>query len=107
MKNIQIIDGAVNCAYCVYAIPDRVFKAIFPQPGQDVEFVEDLVKRVGTKAAGKLVMATHKPFIRKADVAGIHGTLFFGLLEKRPFYPNKRETDLDGTWPQRSVRRKS
>ena len=104
MKNIQVIDGAVNCAYCVYAIPDRAFKAIFPRAGQDIEFVEDLVKRVGTKAAVKLVMTTNKPPIQKAEIAGIHGTLFFHLLEKKPFYPNKKEADLHDTELQKTIK---
>lgn len=33
--------------------------------------------------------------IAKSDVHGIHGTLFYGLLEKKKYYENKREPVID------------
>ncbi len=34
--------------------------------------------------------------VEKPDAIGIHGTLFYELLEKKPFYPNKADTDNPG-----------
>ena len=97
MKNIQVIDDAINCSFSVYAAPDEDFAAIFCQEGQDVEFMEDLVARVGPRRASKLVLrsTSRSGRVDKCKVCGIHGTLFFGLLERTKWYPNKRETDLD------------
>ena len=57
MKNIQIIDGANNCAYSICKASDETFSLIFPFLGQDIEFVEDFVKRVGEKKAGEILEA--------------------------------------------------
>ena len=95
MKNIQVIDAAENCSFSICAADDGDFAAIFPGPGQDVEFVEDLVQRLGEERASALV---HRATIRrvpKQDAMGVHGTLFFNLPKRRKFFPNKREDDLD------------
>ena len=44
MKNIMIIDGAENCVYDVFGVPDDDFVLIFPD-GTDVAFIEDVVRR--------------------------------------------------------------
>lgn len=98
MKNIQVIDGAINCSYDVYSVSERDFLVIFPAPNQDIEFIEDVVERLGEDEAGKLVMRATSPRkrVEKCRVNGIHGTLFFQLADvKKRFYPNKREKDLD------------
>ena len=41
MKNIQIIDGAVNATYNIFQATDDEFRQIFPESGQDLEVVED------------------------------------------------------------------
>ena len=46
MKSIQVIDGADNCAYDVFSISDKSFEKIFPD-GQDIEFIKDLIHRLG------------------------------------------------------------
>ena len=51
MKNIQVIDGAENCSFSVCLVDDDDFAIIF-RPQQDVEFIEDLVQRVGEETAG-------------------------------------------------------
>lgn len=95
MKNIQVIDGAENCSYSICLIDDEDFAAIFPGPGQDVEFIEDLVDRVGEDRAAELVKRGTTRRIHKQDAMGIHGTLFFGLLKRRRYFPHKREDDID------------
>ena len=95
MKYIQAIDNAWNCSYSISAASDEDFKSIFPDEGQDVEFVEDLAERLGNKLAGKIVVRATSARVEKQDLAGLHGTLFFGLLERKKLYPHKRESDLD------------
>jgi hypothetical protein len=95
MKNILVIDGAENCSFSVCLVDDEDFAEIFPARGQDIEFIEDLVERVGKHRAGQLVQRATTRRIYKRDAMGIHGTLFFGLPERRKYFPNKREDDVD------------
>ena len=94
MKNIQIIDGADNCAYDIFAATDAEFERIFREPGQDIEFIEDLAGRddwAELEAAFERIWA--RPVDKKSAV-GIHATIFYQLYSKREYYPNKREADL-------------
>ena len=79
MKNIQVIDDAINCTYDIFKVEESDFYEIFPD-GNDIEFEDDLFNRLGDKKALK----------------GIHGTLFFGYCceDKRPFYPTKKESEM-------------
>src|SRR4051794_4066893 len=95
MKHVQVIDAALNCSYSICAVEDDDFDLIFPTPGQDVEFVEDVAARLGERRTGQLVLRSTTRRVEKATLSGLHGTLFFGLTNKRNYYPNKRETDLD------------
>jgi hypothetical protein len=95
VKNIQVIDRAENCAYSIFAVSDRTFKAIFPGDGQDIEFVEDFIIRVGRKKAREMLDPIWRRRIDKQNAKGIHGTLFYQLKSKKRFYPAKREADLD------------
>jgi len=97
MKNILVVDGADNCAYDIYSCSDDDYSAIFPGAGQDIEFVEDFFARTGEQEASKITARLWANPIRKRDVRGIDGTLFFGLLAKKNFYPNKQDSDLNGT----------
>lgn len=93
MKNIQIIDGANNCTYRVFAATDEEFAAIFPG-GADVEFIEDFVERLGEGAAGKITGGLWDRAVDKKVVQGIHGTLFYQLAFKKRYYPTKRESEI-------------
>ncbi len=106
MKHIQAIDGADNCSFSIYSASEEDFSLIFPEPGQDVEFVEDLVRRIGARAVGELVIRVTSKRVEKPAVNGIHGTLFFGLRERRIFYPNKRESDFDAPELAEALRRR-
>jgi len=94
MKNIQVIDGADNCAYSVFQASDKTFKEIFPGKGQDIEFIDDFFDRVGKRRAAKLLQPLWKGYQDKRQISGIHGTLFYELKFKRKFYPTKREIDI-------------
>ena len=95
MKNIQVIDGAVNAAYTIFAITEEEFDLIFPESGSYVEFIEDMVMRLGEDRVGDVMGPIRKREVAKPDVRGIHGNLFYDLLEKKKFYENKREPVID------------
>lgn len=92
MKNIQVIDGADNCSYDIYAATDDEFAAIF-LGDTDIEFVEDLVLRLGEEEAGELLTPLWGRRVDKKRVNGIHGTLFFELKRKAVYYPTKKEAE--------------
>jgi len=94
MKNIQVIDDAINCTFDIYSISDDLFIEIFPQE-QDVEFVEDFFERVGEIRAQEILNKLWENWQDKKNLEGIHGTLFYGLKEeKSSFYPTKKEAEM-------------
>ena len=95
MKNIQVIDGADNCAYDVFSISDRMFEIIFPLEGQDVEFMDEVIERLGQEEAERLLQGIWDNPCPKPLVNGIHGTVFFEFDRKKQYYPNKKEVDLN------------
>ena len=93
MKNIQVIEPAVNCKYEIYAATDEEFALIFPD-GADIEFIEDFIRRVGKQKSRVIANELWKRPVEKADAQGIHGTLFYQLRKmKKEYYPNKRFSD--------------
>lgn len=92
MKNIQVIDGAMNAKYDVFEATDEEFALIFPND-TDVEFIEDLIARLGEDVADRILGPI---WFRRADkrtICGIHGTLFYELHYKKQYYPNKKDGD--------------
>jgi hypothetical protein len=67
---------------------------IFPEPGQDVEFIEDIVARIGDKRVARDLAPIWKRTVEKKSANGIHGTLFYGLPEKKRFYPTKKGSEM-------------
>jgi len=94
VKNIQVIDGARNCTYAIFAANDEDFALIFPGAGQDVEFVEDFIGRVGKDLADTVCERLWQVRVDKKAVQGIDGTLFYGLEYKKSYYPSKRESEM-------------
>ncbi|MFD1702790.1 hypothetical protein ACFSCV_07215 [Methylopila henanensis] len=95
MKNIQIIDGAENCTFPIFQATDDEFALIFPDPGQDIEFAEDLWKRIRKTHPRALDGLWERPIL-KTEANGIHGTLFYDFRSKRKRFPKtKRERDWD------------
>jgi hypothetical protein len=95
MKNIQIIDGAVNATFSVFQATEEEFVAIFPE-GRDMELVEELIERLGEDVAGSVLKPLWNRPILKRDALGIHGTLFYDNEHRRErIPPSKREIDLD------------
>lgn len=93
MKNIQIIDGALNCTFSIFQATDEEFALLFPASGQEIQFAEDLAHE-DEKIAAALRQVWERP-IRKRDAQGIHGTLFYGLERYKSIYPNKQEDGVD------------
>ena len=94
MKNIQIIDGAENTVYDIFASSDADFALIFP-PGEDVAFIDDVIVR--HKARKPILNAAlqriWKRRLRKRDANGIHGILFYQLAHKKKYYPTRRDEE--------------
>jgi hypothetical protein len=90
MKNIQVIDGAVNSVYDIFQATDEEFALIYP-PGEDVAFIDEVYERgpgVELSAAFERIWTRRIP---KRDAMGIHGLLFFELDVKMKYYPTRRD----------------
>lgn len=95
MKNIQIIDGALNATFSVFQATEEEFAAIFPN-GRDIEIADELVGRLGEEEAGRVLSPLWERPILKREASGIHGTLFYDAEERREFLPkSRREVDWD------------
>lgn len=94
MKNVQIIDEAVDCDYPIHGCSDTDFLTIFPAPNQDLEFSEDLSGRIGLDRFRELMERLDAARLDKKRVSGIHGTLFVGLSFKKRCYTEKRHATL-------------
>ena len=95
VRNIQVIDGASNTGYWIYQVSERTFRRLFPAEGQDIEFIEDVIARLGDPAVAKMMKPVWKRRIEKSEAIGVHGTLFYELKsQKGRFYPRKQEADL-------------
>lgn len=92
MKNVQVIDGAENCTYDIYAVPEDEFGEVFPND-TDIEFIEDFVSRVGEERASEILTPMWARRVDKKKVSGIHGTLFYELKRKAVYYPTKKESE--------------
>ncbi len=105
--NIMVVDDAPNCAYDVFSISEELFQALFPTPGQNIEFIEDVDDRIPEAELNRLAQGMWDHPVEKHAVSGMHGILFYGLRdEKKQFYPTKRDSDLDAggrAWRHREV----
>jgi hypothetical protein len=93
LKNIQIVDSANNCTYNIFAATEQDFDEIFPN-GNDVEFIEDYIGRVGESRASEITSRLWNRPIKKSEVCGIHGTLYYQLLQKKRYFPTKKESEM-------------
>jgi hypothetical protein len=93
VKNNQVIDGANNCTYSIFAATDEEFVVIFPD-GADVELIEDFFERLGEEAAGQITAQLWDRPVDKNVVQGIHGTVFYQLTNKKRYYPTKKESEM-------------
>lgn len=96
MKNIQIIDGAMNCVYDIFAATDEEFALIFPDD-TDIAFIEEVFERAKKTRRNKLMndifTRIYKRPVKKSEAMGIHGTLFYELEYKKEYYPTRKDAD--------------
>ena len=96
MKNIQIIDGALNATFSVFQATEDEFAALFPADGQDMEIIEDFFERCGEEEARRILEPIWERPILKRDTQGIHGTLYYNYEDRRQYLPaTKREVDWE------------
>lgn len=86
MKNIQVIDGADNCVYDIFSLAEEDFVLLFGNDS-DIAFIEDLEKRADWSQVSKVLERCWARRTPKKDVTGIHGTIFYGLYDKKKYYP--------------------
>ncbi|WP_349970771.1 hypothetical protein [Pseudomonas caspiana] len=92
MKNIQIIDGASNCVYDIFSATDEEFSLIFPK-GTDIAFIDEIYDRENNELLDAAFNNIWSRRVDKFQVAGIHGTIFYELEEKKIYYPTRRDLE--------------
>jgi hypothetical protein len=92
VKNIQIIDGAKNSVYDIFQATDDEFAVLFPD-GTDVAFSDEISDRGDEQSLIALFAEIWKRRIPKKDAHGIHGIIFYGLPEKKQFYPTRKDEE--------------
>jgi hypothetical protein len=68
---------------------------LFPEPRQDIQYAEDLAHLLKQAEINAALRRIWERPIRKRDVAGIHGTLFYQLERYKAWYREKREDAVD------------
>jgi hypothetical protein len=89
MKNIQAIDGADNCSYDIYAATEAEFSLILPA-GTDIAFSDEVWEREEESKLKVVFEALWQRPVKKEEVQGIHGTLFYQMPQKKNIYPTRR-----------------
>lgn len=99
VKNIQVIDGAVNCVYDIYSATDEEFSLIFPS-GTDIAFIDEVYGRGSRPELDTVFENLWRRRIPKAHAHGIHGLLFYENDHKKIYYPTRCDEEAanpDGT----------
>ncbi len=105
MKNVQIRDGADNATLSIFRATDEEFSYLFPNPGQDIEIVEDFIARHHEKNAVQILNSLWLRPVHKTAATGIHGTLYYDYSDQRHHLPaSKREIDRDPSQINQSER---
>jgi hypothetical protein len=92
MKNIQVIDGADNCVYDIFAATDEEFSLIFPD-NENVAFIDEVYLRGTEEALNKAFKNIWARRLPKHEVQGIHGLLFYELEKKKIYYPTRKDEE--------------
>lgn len=95
MKNILIVEFAINATFSVFRATDEEYATLFLN-GQEIEVIEDVVERVGEVVAGVIFSRIWERPILKRDAQGIHATLIYDQPSRRDYLPfSRREVDWD------------
>lgn len=105
MKNIQVIDGALNCTFSIFQVSEEEFALLFPEAGQEVQYAEDLAKLPNQREITVALEHLWERPIRKRDVQGIHGTLLYQLERYKKWYKLKREDGIEARCVNTAQRR--
>lgn len=73
MKNIQVIDGAVNCVYDIFAATDDEFETLFA-PDTDIAFIDEIFANGDESRLAEVFNALWTRPVAKSEANGIHGT---------------------------------
>lgn len=92
MKNIQIIDGAQNCVYDIFAATDEEFDLVFPGE-TDIAFIGEVYEKGDSQALDAAFRNIWKRPVIKSQAQGIHGILFYQLDEKKVYYPTRKDAE--------------
>jgi hypothetical protein len=92
MKNIQIIDGAENALYDVFAATEEEFSLVFPE-GQDVAFIDEVMTRGPESELNEAFNRIWQRRVPKREAMGIHGLLFYEHEAKKQYYPTRRDDE--------------
>ena len=96
MKNIQVIDGAVNSIFEIYEVDDLIFNEIFANE-RDVVFISDLLE-YSDFSNEEVIAFWRKVYSCRKDkkiVNGIHGTLHLeGSNCKKDYYFDGKESSV-------------
>ena len=90
MKNIQIIDGANNCVYDIFSAEDTEYYLLFPE-GKDIAFIDEIYSTGDAQLLDTIFKNIWQRRIKKSDVCGIHGIIFYELENKKAFYPTRKD----------------
>ena len=82
MKNIQVIDGAENSVYDIFAATDKEFALIFPT-NQDIAFIDEVMTRGPEKELDEAFTRIWQRRVPKREAMGIHGLLFYEHENKK------------------------
>lgn len=92
MKYVQVIDGARNCVYDIFATTDEEFARIFPD-GTDIAFIDEVYARGDKELLDAAFEEIWQRRVKKSESRGIHGILFYELEEKKAYYPTRKDED--------------
>lgn len=92
MKNIQIIDGADNSVFDIFASTEEEFSLIFPE-GHDVAFIDEVMARGPENELDDAFNRIWKRRIPRRDAMGILGILFYELDHKKQYYPTRKDEE--------------
>jgi hypothetical protein len=92
MKNIQIIDGAENCTYDIFAATDDEFDLIFPDD-TNIAFIDDVYARHIDLQLDLIFERIWQRRLPKVNAIGIHGTIFYELGSKKKYYPSRKDEE--------------
>jgi hypothetical protein len=95
MKNILMIDGAMNATFSVFQATDDEFATLFPN-GQEMDVIEDVIARTGADVSERIFNRIWQRPILKSEAVGIHATLIYDDPSRRDYLPlSRREIDWD------------